>query len=120
MVVSAARDLDVSLQQLGHRSATVRQGAARRVRLFYERAGSALEILRRLSEALGSNDPARRHGGLALVNELVDVNEWSRVGTGAARFCRLLRAVLERSTASGTARKAHRRSVCRTQPHGPL
>ncbi|EOD28803.1 hypothetical protein EMIHUDRAFT_234652 [Emiliania huxleyi CCMP1516] len=59
---------------------------------MFERAGSALEILRRLSEALGSNDPARRHGGLALVNELVDVNEWSRVGTGAARFCRLLRA----------------------------
>jgi FKBP12-rapamycin complex-associated protein len=93
----ASRELEAALQALGHRSTGVRQTAALRVRQMYERSGSAA-ILRRLVEALSSAETTRRLGGLALVNELIDVNEWSRVGTGAGRFCRLLRAAVERAT----------------------
>lgn len=97
MVMASSRELEAALQALGHRSTNVRQTAALRIRQMYERSGSAA-ILRRLVEALSSSETTRRLGGLALVNELIDVNEWSRVGTGAGRFCRLLRAAVERAT----------------------
>lgn len=97
MAMASSRELEAALQALGHRSTNVRQTAALRIRQMYERSGSAA-ILRRLVEALSSSETTRRLGVLALVNELIDVNEWSRVGTGAGRFYRLLRAAVERAT----------------------
>jgi len=85
--------LEAALQALSHRSTAAAPRGVRQVSV------SAV-ILRRLAEALNSNEASRRLGGLSLAVELIDVNEWSRVGTGAARFCRLLRAAIDKASSA--------------------